>query len=331
MRVAITGAYGFVGSHMARHFLQHGYDVVLVVRENSHSQGFEQLENLYSNQDKSRLHAVIADILHTDELCAVLAGVETVIHCAAKVNFDNKNLTDLYETNVAGTASVVNASLAAGVKNLIHISSVAALGRKSGTNRIDEDSEWVDSNTNTDYAKSKHLAEAEVFRGGEEGLNVALICPGVVLGPWKGKGSSGIIYERAKQGRPFYPTGSNGFVGVRDVAGMAQNILEHGVWGKRFIAVAENITYKTLLDDLAEQLGAEKPKIALNKWIVKPVYFACRFLELLGIRPPFPSQALLSTHSHSEYIPKNTSLLPGFAFTPLKMVHEEAVRFLSGG
>ena len=326
--VVVTGAYGFVGAHTARYFLQCGYAVRIIVRSQSKPDGFNSIADLYQNQQDNRLSVCTIDINNSDELTEAFASTDAVVHCAALVSFDQNSRDLLFETNVEGTASVVNACIAAGVKNLVHISSVAALGRKEGTNNLTEDSEWVESTANTDYAVSKHLAENEVYRGMEEGLNVALICPGVVLGPWKGKGSSGIIYERAKQGRPFYPTGTTGFVGVRDVAVMAETMIQHRVWGKRFIAVAENVAYKTLLDDLAARLNAKKPRIPLNNLIVKPVFYLCKALESIGIKPPFPSQALKSTHSISIYTPQNTALLPGFKFTPLSEVHDESVRFL---
>lgn len=112
-----------------------------------------------------------------------LVGIDAVIHGAAIISFDKRYVNKMYETNVLGTADLVNTCLKLGIKDFIHISSVAAIGRKAGQKKITEKDRWEDSKYDSIYANSKHAQELEVWRGAQEGLKVKILNPSVVLGP----------------------------------------------------------------------------------------------------------------------------------------------------
>src|SRR6185369_576794 len=117
-----------------------------------------------------------------------------------------------------GTRNVVNACLTSGIQRMILISSVAALGRKKGQTEINEESQWTDSELNTDYANSKYLSELEVFRGQEEGMSISIVNPSVILAPANITKSSAKIFDYVLKDRPFYIDGSINYVDARDVA-----------------------------------------------------------------------------------------------------------------
>jgi nucleoside-diphosphate-sugar epimerase len=242
-------------------------------------------------------------------------GMDVVFHCAAKISFWRRDKEALYNSNVCGTRNMVNAALQQAVPAFIQLSSVAALGRPAlGSRVISENSPWQDSPMNSDYAKSKYLAELEVWRAAEEGLSVAFVNPGVILGLGDGRSGSNQIFELVRRGLRFYPAGSNGFVMVEDVCRLMISIWEQELYGQHFIAVSHNLTYKEVLDTVAKNLHKNTPNIKLDGLLLKTLLFFGRFFEGLGLRPPFPYQGLLSTSAHWEYHSENSQKINNFEY-----------------
>jgi nucleoside-diphosphate-sugar epimerase len=159
---------------------------------------------------------------------------------------------------------VVNACLKAGVKKLIYASSTAALGRVDGIGLIDEETQWVDDLNNTMYAESKHLAELEVWRGVEEGLDAVVVNPGIILGAGAWKKGSCRLFDNISRGLKFYTNGVNGFIGVENLADIMVSLAFSDVKNERFVVVAENLTYKELFDTMAEGLGVKAPSVEMK-------------------------------------------------------------------
>lgn len=258
----------------------------------------------------------------------IFASANVVFHCAAKVSFKAEDAEEMLETNISGTRNVVNACLQSKVKNLVYAGSVAALGRKSKDNTLNEDSLWQESPYNTPYAVSKHLAEMEIWRGMEEGLNVAIIDPGVILGAGDGKTGSNMIFERVRKGGLIYPAGITGFVGVEDVAKMMRLMYEKNAFGKPLIAVSENLSYKTVLDQIAKAMGLKGPKWPLNGLLLQTAVLIAKIAELLHLPFPFPSIGLKNTSTANHYSSVNHILDSEFSYTPIERVIQEAVPFV---
>jgi nucleoside-diphosphate-sugar epimerase len=161
---------------------------------------------------------------------------------------------------------VVNACLALGVRRLIHISSVAALGRINGVTAIDEESRWIASALNSDYAESKYLAELEVYRGMEEGLEVTLINPSVVLAPAHWNKSSAQLFRYVWEEKSFYVEGSLNYVDVRDVAEMVFRIYSSNLHGQKFIASAGTVSYKDFFDGVGKRFNKKSPSVKVSRW-----------------------------------------------------------------
>jgi nucleoside-diphosphate-sugar epimerase len=324
--VLITGATGFLGSHLCCLLLKQGYRVVALRRNSNPESLFNRVHEFYQLPSNYQPSWITGDILNVDDIIPALGGVSVVFHCAALVSFAQKDKQQLLEHNVVGTRNMVNACLKTGVKQFVYASSVAALGRATGDDDpITENSVWVESKYNSRYAISKYLAEQEVWRAQEEGLHVALVNPGIILGYGDSCSGSNKIYHMIKKGQSFYPVGSNGFVGVEDVAKMMLFLFEKNQWGKRFLCVAETIEYKKLFFQLCEAMGKKPPRIALNGAVLWLAYQLARAAEFLKIPFPIPSDNIITSSKTSIYQSVNQPLLDGFQYTPIRAVNYYAL------
>ncbi len=282
--VAITGANGLLGNFILNKFISKKIPVTGLRR---------------AQRDISRFGSQVqqaewreADITDSLSLTEAFKNTETVIHTAAVVSFDPRAKEKIFQTNVIGTQNVVNACLALGIPRLIFISSVAALGRKKGIHEINEETKWVDSNLNSDYAKSKYLAELEVYRGQEEGLSISIINPSVILSTADPNKSSAQLFKYVQEERPFYTDGSLNYVDVRDVTDMVHAIYKNPAPGEKYIANAGCIDLKELMTKIAVRLEKRKPSIKINRSLLQ----AAAWLEEIRCKLT-GSEALISRQS----------------------------------
>ena len=220
--IFVTGASGLVGSHLIQSLLSKGKKVRALYRQAVPVfPGSEQCEWIQG------------DILDPIGLTDALEGVDYVYHCAAIVSFAPGAAAKMLQSNVDGTANVVNACLVQKIKKLIFVSSVAALGRIRENEAIDESMHWTPATSNSVYGQSKYLAELEVWRAMEEGLPMAIVNPVIILGAgdWN-NGSSG-IFKSAYNEFPWYTGGMSGFVDVLDVVDAMQILMESNITGQR--------------------------------------------------------------------------------------------------
>jgi nucleoside-diphosphate-sugar epimerase len=163
---------------------------------------------------------------------------------------------------------VVNAMITAGVPKLVYVSSVAALGQVPEQEEYDETGTWVDGPDQTAYALSKYRAELEVWRGEQEGLQVLVINPAVVLGKLAYARSSGALYQVVLKGYPFFPAGNLNYIDVRDVASITRALVEKEAWGERFVLSKESIPYQTFFQQVAQAFGGSVPKRSLPHGLI---------------------------------------------------------------
>ncbi|WP_412060465.1 NAD-dependent epimerase/dehydratase family protein [Rubrivirga sp. IMCC45206] len=252
MTALVTGATGFVGAALVRQLLAEG-DRVRILRRPSSAL------DLLGDSANEVEHA-IGDVTEPESLAPAVVGVEAVYHVAAAVAFGASARERLRLVNVAGTAHVVDAALAAGVGRLVHTSSIAALGR-GGSGVIDETATWARSRENTAYAVSKREAEREVQRGVAEGLDAVIVNPALVFGPGRaGEGTQAILDRLAAGRMPFAPPGATGVVDVEDVAAGLRAVHARGATGERYVLAAENLAWTEILSTLADALGVEAPR-----------------------------------------------------------------------
>jgi nucleoside-diphosphate-sugar epimerase len=293
--VLVTGATGFVGSYVVRELLKLGYANIHALKRESSK--LDLLEDIIDH-----ITLVEADLLDVMALDEILDGIEVVIHTAAMVSFRPSDKKSLMKTNVEGTANLLNLCIDRDVKRFVHVSSIAALGRKISGDVIDENSEWEASDNNSDYAISKYLSEMEVWRALAEGLDAVIINPSMILGAGFWKIGTGEIFSRVYKGMPFYPTGTNGYVDVRDVAKMTVLLMESEITGERYICSGDNVRHKEILSSIASSMGKKPPSVKISKSLIGLLSIFIDIFSLLsGGRSNLSSQSLKNAAFDSFY------------------------------
>jgi dihydroflavonol-4-reductase len=315
----VTGATGLVGSYVVCELLKQGFKVKALKRSQTSLQWFDGIAKANAlteevlRQNLEWVEGTLEDIISLED---ALEGVEKVYHCAAVVSFDKKDKDKLFETNVGGTANLVNACLYQKVKKLCYVSSIAALSRKKDGDEITENTEWEESGRNTNYAKSKFLGELEVWRGKEEGLEVVIVNPGFVLGFGNPMQSSASVFKKVVKGLKFYTEGINGFVDVVDVARASVLLNEGDYKSERFILVGMNLSYKDLFFKIASTFKVALPKYRISKTLAFWGIRVLRILSTFGMRLSFITPETLRT-SVSTYYYSSEKLVKqtGFQFS----------------
>jgi len=251
-RILLTGGTGFLGSYILEELLHKGFTNIHVLSRNKIDSSLYQLRYLQGD---------VLDVFRLDDL---IQNIDCVIHAAAIVSFEKKDRREMFAVNVEGTANLVNVSLDHGVRRFIHVSSTAAIGKNLDDSEITENTKWSDKLTHTQYALSKFLSEKHVWRAHAEGLQVSVVNPALILGKgdWK-SGTSG-FFSKIDKGLKYYPIGSNGIVAASDVARFVTELLFQEDFGERYILSSENMTYKTLFQQIASQLSVKAPYIPIE-------------------------------------------------------------------
>ncbi|MBX2961908.1 MAG: NAD-dependent epimerase/dehydratase family protein [Cyclobacteriaceae bacterium] len=261
--IAVTGATGLLGSFIIRKLIETDTPFFALKRSNSDTSLLRDIESKITWRE--------ADILDLESLHEALAEATGVIHTAAMVSFNPREEEKLLLVNVEGTKNIVNACLTSGIKRLLHVSSVAALGRQKDQTLVDETNAWIDSPANTAYASSKYKAELEVFRGHEEGLSTVIINPSLILGQGDWEKSSTKLFKYAWKERPFYADGTLNYVDVRDVAEIIYQLYHSTREGERFITNAGSTTIKDFFLQLCKHMNKKPPGVKLSKGILQVV------------------------------------------------------------
>lgn len=271
------------------------------------------------------------DLLDVVALEEILQGVTHVYHCAAIVSFDPDKSRQMIRENVAGTANLVNAALEAGVEKLIHVSSVASLGRTSANQNgalINEETYWEEHKHNSAYAESKYLAEMEVWRAMAEGLNAAIVNPGVILGEgdWT-KGSARlvqIVYDQF----PWYTEGINSWVDVKDVATAMVLLMNSDIAEERYIISAGNYPYKDVFTGIAKALNRRPPFKKASPWMTEIVWRAEMLKSRLANKEVTISKESARTAQSQYYYDNNKFLqqFPGFRYRSLEETIDRIAR-----
>lgn len=252
-----------LGSFIVRKLLAQGEPFIALKRSNSDVSLLADVQSSIQWKD--------VDILDPVSTGEALENVSEVIHAAAVVSFNPRDARKIFRVNVEGTRNVVNACLNGHVKKLVYISSVAALGRLKGQAEIDEGQKWTDNPLNSTYAESKYLAELEVFRAHEEGLNTVIVNPSVILAGADWNKSSAKLFKYVWDERPFYIDSFLNYVDVRDVADATYRLLRADHRGERFILNAGAIALPEFLNKMAVRFSKKPPAMRLNKTILRLV------------------------------------------------------------
>jgi dihydroflavonol-4-reductase len=318
--IAVTGGNGLLGSFMIRKLISAGESFVALRRTGSNVSLLKDVADRIVWRD--------ADIMDPVSLREALQGVTKVIHTAATVSFNPRLAHQVMDINVIGTRNVVNLCLDNGINRLVHVSSVAALGRQKGQQRIDENNKWIDTPFNNVYAKSKHLAELEVFRGLEEGLSSVIVNPSLILAGANWDVSSARLFKYAWDEKPFYMDGFVNYVDVKDVSEIIYSLLRDDVRGERYIASSGKISYKDLLTKMALQFGKKPPTIKLTKAVLNPAAVIEGFRSWLTGGEPLITRETARL-AGSEFVFENTKIRNklNFEFQPIDETLKRCCRY----
>jgi nucleoside-diphosphate-sugar epimerase len=266
--ILVTGGTGLIGSQLLFDLAKAGNKIRALKRTTSKmhilNRVFRGHEYLLANIDWKE--GDVTDLLSLED---AMQGVQQVYHCAGMVSFISADFNAMMKINSTGTSNMVNMALHAGVKNFCHVSSTAALGRTEENSIVSENTFWKTSKNNSGYAISKYSGECEVWRSIEEGLNAFIINPSIVFGPGDMHTGSTALFGEVKNGLRFYPTGSSGFVDVRDVSKCMIELMQIKSHSERFIISSSNKTYREVIDHIADCFGKARPTIRVGKTLTE--------------------------------------------------------------
>lgn len=266
--ILITGGSGLVGAHLLLQLIQKNEPVRAIYRTTSNLEKVKTVFSYYTENATAlfnKIDWVEADITDVPSLEIAFKGVTHVYHCAALISFDPNDYELLCKTNTEGTANIVNVCIANSIQKLCYVSSIAAIGKPTQNMLADEETEWTPQDANV-YALSKYEAEMEVWRGTIENVPAVIVNPGVILGPGFWENGSGTLFTTVAKNRPYYPPNGTGFITVHDVVKMMTLLMSSDIINERFIAVAQNKTFKEIMHDISTNMNLKPPTKELKIW-----------------------------------------------------------------
>ncbi len=327
--ILVTGGTGLTGSHLLFELTNQGHTVKATKRANSSVDFVRKIFSLYTPKPDDLLKFIEwidVDLLDFSALVNATKGVDTVYHTGAVVSFNPKDAQLINETNVRGTANVVDACVQNGVKTLCHVSSIASLGQANEQGVVDETCIWSKIKGKSAYAKSKFYGEMEVWRGAEQGLRVIIVNPSVILGAGRWNSGSGQLFNRVSKGMPFYTNGVTGYVDVRDVVKamvLLTNNLE--IKNERFILNSQNLSYKDVFTEIAQSVGKIPPRFEIKPWMLSLAYPIIKILgTIVGKGAVVSRENLTSAFSSTFYSSEKVKTQIAFSFTPIS----DSVKFI---
>jgi dihydroflavonol-4-reductase len=317
--VLVTGGTGFLGAYIIRQLVLEGYQVRALRRS-------QQLPFFIPEPVLEKVQWIKGDILDIVSLEEAMEGMDAVIHAAAKLSFESRDRDEMFQTNVEGTGNVVNTALALNLKRLIHISSVAALGRTDAGDTVDEGEQWKESKFNTNYATSKYQAEMEVWRAIAEGLECVIVNPSTVIGYGDWNHSSCSIFKTVYEGLPWYTNGVNGFVDVEDIAKAVVLLLPSEISGERFVLSGENWIFRRLFDKIADGFHKKHPSREATPILAAIAWRMEKIKSVFVGKPSILTRESAKISQTKTYFDNNKikKYLPLFSFTPLEQTIGQA-------
>ena len=290
MRVFLTGATGFVGSHVARTYADAGAELRLLTRSSSSLAAIEGMS----------AEVVVGDLREPEGLRAAITGCDALVHVAADYRLWVRDPRSMYAANVDGTRELLRIAREVGVRRVVYTSSVATMGFKTDGTIANEDSPVSLDDMIGHYKRSKFLGELEAIKAARAGQEVILLNPTTPIGAGDAKPTpTGRIVVEAALGRipAFVDTGLN-LVHVDDVAEGHIRALERGAVGERYILGGQNASLRELLADIAALAGRKAPTVSLPRAPLYPLAWAAEAVARVTGREPFVTRDALDMAAH---------------------------------
>jgi len=287
--ILVTGATGLIGSHLLAELVGQGHPCRAIKRQDSDLETVRKVfkRKFKSDKEFEMVEWLEADLLDIEALRRAVSGSQYVFHCAAMVSFFSNDSEIMKKTNIQGTRYLVNLALEEMVQKFIFVSSSAAIGNQPDSEVVSESGKWIKDAGNSNYGLSKYLAELEVWRASEEGLDMAIINPCIVIGPGNWESSSPVLFTRINKGLKFYTPGSNAFVDVRDVVSIMLKLCFGEIKNERYLLCSENLSYKSLFDMIAPSLDQAAPDFEVKRWMANLAMIFENIKSFFAGRKPF--------------------------------------------
>ena len=319
--ILVTGGTGLVGSHLLYHLSLENDNIRAIYRTESSLEKVKKVFSFYTSDEKyfSKIEWFQADITEVPAMIPAFIDVKHVYHCAAFISFDPKDYIEMRKINIHGTAIIVNLSVDAKIEKLCFVSSIAAVGDSLKGDIIDEENEWNKELDNSGYSITKFGAEMEVWRASQEGIDVVIVNPGVILGSGFWKSGSGKLFSQVYNIFKYYTEGITGFVSVQDVVKPMIQLMKSDVKNERFILVSENKSFKEIFFLIADTFVKKRPSRKVKPWQTAIAWRVAWVLsKITGKEPLLSKYSAKSAHSISEYSSEKIEKTIDFKFEKIE-------------
>jgi dihydroflavonol-4-reductase len=306
--ILVTGGTGLVGAHLLYHLSLKNDRVKAIHRKNSDKQAVKNVFSYFSNDFESlfnKIEWIESDITDVFQLETAFENISEVYHSAALVSFNSSDYHAMSKINIEGTSNIVNLCIAKQVKKICFVSSIATIDKSSNTKDINEEDEWNIEKNKSGYAITKYGAEMEVWRASQEGVDVVIVNPGVILGAGFWGSGSGKIFSQISKGLKFYTEGITGFVAVKDVVEAMIHLMEGEIKNERFILVSENLSYKEVFYQISDNFGKKKPSIKVTKYMSEIGWRLEKIKSILTNKPPILTKHTAKSIHNKEFYSSN--------------------------
>ena len=321
IKAFVTGGTGFIGANLIRLLLKKGYEVRALVRPQS------SLENL-----KPLDIEIIKGDLNDINLSEKIRGCNVLFHVAAHYSLYQADKEQLYNSNVLGTRSILQAAKQANIERIIYTSSVAAIGVGNPGEIVNETHQSPVNELVGHYKKSKYWAEHEAKKAIIKGQDIVIVNPSTPIGPLdiKPTPTGEIILRFLRRQMPAYVDTGLNIIDVRDVAQGHLLALEKGKTGERYILGNKNLSLKALLEELSQLTGLKAPQQTLPLWLPLTVAWVEEtLLSPLGKKPSIPMDGVKMSKQPMYYDPSKAINELGLPSSPIKNALQDAINWFT--
>jgi dihydroflavonol-4-reductase len=306
-RALVTGGCGFLGSSIVKALLGRGVTVRVLALQNEPTDNVDGLD----------VEIVRGNVLSNDDATMAVDGMDTVFHAAAIYKAWMPDPSPMYSVNSSGTFNMLEAARRAGVGRVVYTASMVALGRPAPGTVGDESTPYEAWDLDFAYSRAKYHSRVLAEDFARWGLDLCVVCPGVVLGPGDiaPTPSGKLIINTLKGGPPVYTNGGASYVDVRDAAEVHVLAAEKGRRGERYLATAHNLSSLELLEAITMAGGKKKRFFKVPEGIARRVVSAMEAQAVKTGKEP------LLSRNFFEY-----SLRPSY-YTNLKATRELGAKF----
>ena len=320
--ILVTGGTGLVGSHLLYHLLLENDSIRAIHQKHSDLNAVKTVFNYYNAGAAllfEKIDWIEASLDNVPSLELAFEGVHQVYHCAAIVSFKSSDYQKMRRINIDGTTNIVNLCISTNVDKLCFVSSVAAIEKNVDDKPMDESDNWNTGTDKSGYAITKYGAEMEVWRASQEGVDVVIVNPGVILGSGFWHKGTGRMFANINKGLRFYTKGVTGFIGVKDVVKVMVSLMNSEINNERFVLISENLSFQQVLNFIADALKKERPTIRINRFMSECIW-RIEYLrsKIMGSNPLLTKRSARSALSNHIYTAEKIQNQLGYEFESIE-------------